>query len=116
MLFKICNTMMNYRYILATQTSDGNTEAQKFKETTLNILNTLIPIICGLMGLVAVLWGVWCAIGFFRASDGEKRDAAKKRLIYSLVAIIVSVILIAILIFVRSNLGTWFGKDPFPKQ
>ena len=69
------------------------------------------------MGLVAVFWAIWCTIGFFRASDGDKRDAAKKKLIYSVVAVIVTVILIAILMFVKTNLPGWMGDgDFFPKQ
>ncbi len=117
MVFKICDTLMRYNYLLDSQVSTGETEAKEFQNTTVNILTSIIISICGLMGLVSVFWAVWCTIGFFRAKDGEKRDEAKKKLVYSVVAVIVTALLIVILMFVKNNLPKWMGEGEFfPKQ
>ena len=119
MIFKVCNTLMSFNTILATSTSTGDKEAEKFQNTAEPILSGLITAFCAIMGAVAAFWGVWCAIAFFRASNGEKREEAKKKLIYSIVACVVAVVLIVILLFVKKNLTRWVGGDNgdiFPKQ
>ncbi len=115
MIFKVCSTIMSLNYNLETSASTGQEEAEKFQNTVVPILQALTTALCVVMGVAATLWAIWCAIGFFRAKDGEKRDEAKKKLVYSIVACVVVAILIVILVFVRKNIADWFG-DGFKRQ
>lgn len=115
MLFRFCNALLGLNYSMIGENS-SEIEADKITNTTLNVLNIMIPIICVVMGLVSVAWGLWCVIKFFRADDGEKRDTAKKTLIYSFVALVVVVVLCAILIYVKNMLPSWVGEKPFPNM
>lgn len=117
MIFKLCSALMSLNYNLETSSSTGEEEAKNFQNTAVPLLQALTTALCVIMSVAVTIWAIWCAIGFFRAKDGEKRDEAKKKLVYSVVAVIVTALLIVILMFVKNNLPKWMGEGEFfPKQ
>lgn len=85
------------------------TKNQPLADHTINIIYDIIVYVFAIVGALASIWAIWCAICMMKANDKEKRDAAKKRLIYTVAGAVVTLMLCAILYFVKDNIVTWFG-------
>lgn len=111
MLFKVCNALMGMGFNMLG-------EAQKPEEIITNvgdrvkaIAATIINYIFAFAGLAAVVYAVYLAIVFFRADTAEKREEAKKRLIYAVLGVVVCVAVILIINFAIGSINAWTGED-----
>ena len=114
MLFKVCNSVLNSKFsMLASDTSE---EAKAFGEKFWSVAITIVSAIIAIAGAFSAIWGIMCAIKMMKADNNEKRDNAKKSVIYTIVGVVVAVMLILILLFVKKNLPNWIGDKPFQPQ
>lgn len=117
MFFKICNNLLNAKYSLL-----GSTEGELAKKFGDNFWNTALSIsswVLGFVGLLAGVWGIYCAAEMMRADTPEKKESAKKRLTYTICGVVIAVMLIIILLFVKENISKWVGGESgniFPEQ
>lgn len=80
-----------------TDAFEKNPEAKEDFGWVINLFKYLDPILYALMAVVGaagVIYAVYLGINLARADDQTKRDEAKKRLIYTLIAVAVVVVLV----------------------
>lgn len=117
MVFKVCDTLLKLNSSMLGADYSDKENAKNFQNAVVPVLTTLALVLSSILSVVAVGWAVWCAIGMMRANSSEKRDNQKKRLIYSIIAVFVTLLAVAILIYVQKSLPTWLGKgDTFKPQ
>lgn len=115
MLFKLCNNILSFKPMLLADSSQGSEElAKKFSETIGGVILEIFNYILLGISALSVGFAVFCAIKMFMADNEEKRDNAKKRLIYTVVAVVIVVALFLILTYVRKNIDDWV--PPFKTQ
>lgn len=64
-----------------------------------NIIETSLWIIIGVVGLAAVIYAVYLGFNLARASEQGKRDEAKKHLITVVISIVVTLVLVIFFLY-----------------
>lgn len=79
----------------------------QFNAVLNNILVPIIIVTCS----VGVVFAIYLGIKMAKANNAEQRDEAKKRVVYTVIAIAVGLALILLFKVFASNSLTWFGTD-----
>ena len=79
----------------------------KFNAVLNNILVPIIIVTCS----IGVIFAIYLGIKMARANNAEQREEAKKRVVYTVIAIAVGIALILLFKIFASNSLTWFGTD-----
>lgn len=105
MLFKVCNAFMGMGFnMLGDITSD-------VESAVLPIINNVITLILSIAGAGILIYAIVLAIQFFRADSAEKREEAKKRLIYAIIGLVAAIVVIVVTRWVLREFPYWFlGK------
>lgn len=82
--------------------------------TLTKVMNDIIAPILGVVAGLGALWAIWIAVQMARADDAGKREEAKKRLIWVIIAVVVLVALMAFFLWLFPMIMKNFGivKDP----
>lgn len=72
-----------------------------------SLASDIVTWIFGFVGLAATVWAIYLAITMARADSAEKREEAKKRVIYCIIGVIVCVLFILIAQFVIAEIPNW---------
>lgn len=119
MLFNICNTLMraNAGMLLAdTPTTETGTAGGIIDDTASaieTVVKSVLTAIIGLATLAAVVYAGFLIVKFMRADSAEKREEAKKRIIYAVIGIVVGIVFIVLVQFLTGYFtnfienGTW---------
>ena len=106
MLFRVCNALLGFRFNMLGDPAAGETTGglgteviDKTGKTIVATIQTITTVILSIAAALAVIYAIYLAIIFFRADSAEKREEAKKRLIFALVGIVVCVAIILIVQF-----------------
>ena len=111
MLFKVCNALMGMGFNMLGEGQSAETIISSVGDKVKTIAATIINYIFAFAGLAAVVYAVYLAIVFFRADTAEKREEAKKRLIYAVLGVVVCIAVILIINFAISNINVWTGES-----
>lgn len=76
----------------------------------LDFINAALPYIMIAVGTFAIIYAVILGVNMAKAEDAGKREEAKKRIINFVIAIVITIALIAVMWIVIANLGNW-GLD-----
>ncbi len=114
MLFRFCNALMGMNFSMLGDETKTDTSASEgaiidSAKQIKNILQTIINVILGLATLAVVIYAIVLAVQFLRADSAEKREEAKKRLIYAIIGLVAAVVVIVVVNFVASNILDWVG-------
>ena len=99
MLFNIAKIML----ASDTTLSDGGAAdaigqiGQVAKDSILNIIRTLVPIIFAIVASVGVIYGIILGVNYAKAEDTSKREEAKKRLINAIIGFGIAIVVSAIM-------------------
>ncbi|MBQ8444428.1 MAG: hypothetical protein IJX25_03660 [Clostridia bacterium] len=77
----------------------AETDAAQAAAQAVNIIETALWIIIGIVGLAAVIYAVYLGFNLARASEQGKRDEAKKHLITVIIAIVVTLVLVIFFLY-----------------
>lgn len=119
MLFKLCNALMGMGFNMlgdgdtTNSTTSGGTGLETPIEQTsneiINILNQVITVILSIAGVAIAIYGIVLLVQFLRADSAEKREEAKKRLIYALIGLVAAVVVIFVSRWIFNSLPDWLG-------
>lgn len=73
----------------------------------LDFINSALPYIMIAVGTFGIIYAVVLGVNMAKAEDAAKREEAKKRIINFVIAIVITIALIAIMWIVIANLGNW---------
>lgn len=81
-------------------------------QPVLDICNTLVPILLGIVGAVGALWCILLGVKYAKADDPQEHEKAKKGLVNAIIGFVLIFVLLIML-----NIGTnvltdwWNGYD-----
>lgn len=76
-------------------------------ETLANsIINILTPVLT-LAAVAGIIYAIVVGVKFAKADDKAARDEAKQKLITVIIGIVVTLLLIALFFWVKTNISTW---------
>lgn len=110
--------MLN-RVLLAMQNSmllEGATDgaynaARSVLDEVLKWLELLLVPIFSIACIVGIIYVIVIVVKMARADNAEQREEAKKKVIYTVVGVLIGVVMIILLILLKNNLGNWiFGE------
>ena len=105
MLFRFCNALMGMNTnMLGDAISDSSKQI-------VNVINNVVTALLAIAGACVAIYAIVLAIQFFRADSAEKREEAKKRLIYAIIGLVAAVVIIVVTRFVLDNILTWTKTD-----
>lgn len=91
----------------STGTTDAtSTTPQWVTDLTQAIINVLNPILI-LACVAGIIYAIVVGVKFAKADDKSQRDEAKQKLITVIVGIVVTLVLIALFFWIKSQLPTW---------
>lgn len=118
MLFKICNALMGLRFNMlganessSTGEKDASGIIQDAGSKVYSIVVNIIGWILTFAGVGIAIYAIYLAIVFFRADSAEKREEAKKRLIYAVIGVVAAIALVLIVKFVIGAIPGWLGYN-----
>ena len=106
--------MLN-RILLAMQNSmllEGEPVNDNLKgviDTIMTYLNWILVPILAFAATIAMIYVIVIVAKMARADSAEAREEAKKKIIYSVVGIVIGVFMIILLVVLRANLSNWLG-------
>lgn len=107
--------MLN-RVLLAMQSNMlGNTDgaynaARAVLDEVLKWLELLLVPIFSIACIIGVIYVIVIVMKMAKADNAEAREEAKKKVIYTVVGILIGIFMIILLILLKNNLGDWiFG-------
>lgn len=104
---------IKYRVFETAKELQGSQAVVKALNGINGVLQNILVPLCTVIASVGVIFAVFLGIKMARANGAEQRDEAKKRVVYAVVAIAISLALIAIFtIFSRFSI-TWFAGGNF---
>ena len=77
-------------------------------ENLIGIIETVLWIIIGVVGLAAVVYAIYLGFQLARASEQGKRDEAKKHLITVVIAIVVTLVLVIFFLYLLPGILSAF--------
>ena len=78
----------------------------------INYVNIVVSALLGIVGAVAVVYAVLVGIKMARANNAEEREEAKKKVIYTVAGIAVTIALIVVINIISNKLPDWIGVTP----
>ncbi len=73
-----------------------------------NLERFLVPLLIA-VATAGMIYAVYLGVNLIRADETNKREEAKKRLIWAIIGIVVMIAGIALLYILRNNIGTIMG-------
>lgn len=73
----------------------------------LDFINSALPYIMIAVGTFGIIYAIILGVNMAKAEDATKREEAKKRIINFVIAIVITIALIAVMWLVISNLENW---------
>lgn len=101
MLFRFCNALMGMNTNMLGDAIGESSDA------IVNVVNNVVTALLAIAGACVAIYAIVLAIQFFRADSAEKREEAKKRLIYAIIGLIAAVAIIFITRFVIGKIPEW---------
>ena len=84
----------------------------KFMITICNALNSLLWPLLIIVASVGSIYAVFLGINMAKAEDSSKRDEARKRLINTIIAMAITVVIIILIqTVIIPNMATWLGVE-----
>lgn len=111
------NETVSYDLEIAYRVFENSSQLSSAKKTTEILLsinsvlnNILVPVIIVVLS-AGVVFAIYLGFKMARAKNADQRDEAKKRVVYTVIAIAVGVALILLFKLFASNSLVWFGTD-----
>ncbi len=78
----------------------------------INYVNIVVSALLGIVGAIAIVYAVLVGIKMARANNAEEREEAKKKVIYTVAGIAVTIALIVVINIISNKLPDWIGVTP----
>jgi len=109
------NKLFNIAYALLGESSAEADEAssaigaagEAALKVVKNVVQSLVPIIFGIVTAVGVIYGIFLGINYAKAEDTQKREEAKKKLINAIIGFGIAIIAAAVMWAVVSIPSLW---------
>ena len=99
--------LMSVATLLSNYAKDWEGTNWAWLGSILDFINGALPYILIAVGTFGVIYAVVLGVNMAKAEDAGKREEAKKRIINFVIAIVVTIALIAVMWLVIANLGNW---------
>lgn len=107
MLFRICNALMGMNTNMLGDVDTGDTVIDDTANAVVKVVNNVVTAILAVAAAGIAIYAIVLAIQFFRADSAEKREEAKKRLIYAIIGLVAAVVIIFAARFVIDKIPSW---------
>ena len=95
---------------VSAKTEGKNWAAFDAASSAVTVIETVLWIIIGIVGLAAVIYAIYLGFNLARASEQGKRDEAKKHLITVIIAIVVTLALVIFFLYLLPGiLGAFYN-------
>ena len=116
LIFSLSNMVMQLfglgpSYLLNDNEIPWPTEHLEFLNPLVRGLRQAVVPILIIAGTAGTIYAVILGVNMARAETAEKREEAKKRIINTIVAMAITVILISIFFWFINSADNWFGAD-----
>ncbi|MBE7073637.1 MAG: hypothetical protein E7379_00890 [Clostridiales bacterium] len=91
-------------------------EGAKAAQEAVKIISTALWIVIGIVGLAAVIYGVYLGINLARATEQGKRDEAKKHLITVIISVVVTLVLVIFFLYLLPGILSAFHSVNLPEN
>ena len=108
MLFKLCNKILNFNMLGETDIV-GETGQKVY-----DVIKSIMTWVFTFAGIAVVAYAIYLAVVFFRADSADKREEAKKRLIFAVIGVVACILIIVVVQWLIPVLTGLTGIDKAP--
>lgn len=100
--------LMSMSGLMASGIEDG---AKDVIQKVTDIITGIMGALLGLVALLGVIYAVVIGIKMARANTPEEREEAKKKVVFTVIALGVTAALIIVMFFIKANIPNWIKNQ-----